>query len=134
MLRRVDSVHETFRCASFLFPDQICFLTDRDRKSGARKGERPPTRENIMRALLWLVDSSRAGDIMFFAFSGLGTQVPSACERVTGPCGRPGGVSVACAVDIMFFFFALSVDVMFLFFASSVDVMFFAVSVDIMHL
>ena len=46
--------------------------------------ERRPTKENILRGLSWLADTSQAGDILYLAFSGIGTQ------SVRPACGRHG--------------------------------------------
>lgn len=79
------SVNDAYLVAELLtqrlgFPrEQVCFLVDRDRGTGLapKNAERRPCRQSMLRALDWLCESG-PGDVLFFSFSGLGTQTVDA--------------------------------------------------------
>ncbi|TEB21719.1 hypothetical protein FA13DRAFT_96360 [Coprinellus micaceus] len=52
-------------------PTEILLLTDDDRRN------RTPTREEMFKAMAWLVDDAKQDDSLFFHYSGHGGQVPN---------------------------------------------------------
>jgi hypothetical protein len=58
--------------------ENVCVLHDvypGQKKSTKVDPSKKPTRVNILQKLQWLVRSSKAGDVLFFSFSGYGLQV-----------------------------------------------------------
>ncbi|KAL7422080.1 Ca(2+)-dependent cysteine protease [Cryptotrichosporon argae] len=63
---------ERFICERFGYdPSDIVILTD-----DAEDDRQYPSRENMLRAMQWLVDGAEQDDALFFHYSGHGTQVP----------------------------------------------------------
>ncbi|KAK3151796.1 hypothetical protein QOZ80_3AG0250650 [Eleusine coracana subsp. coracana] len=70
----INDVREMRRllCVQFAFPsDCVLELTEKETDP-----YRVPTRENLLRAMRWLVEGSSSGDSLVFHFSGHGTQEP----------------------------------------------------------
>ena len=61
----------TSRCGFSAAPDRLRLLKD-----NAPTGSLMPTRANMLRGVDWLVKGARPGDVLFFSFSGHGTQQP----------------------------------------------------------
>jgi len=65
----VHAVRDLLRSEGFRSQDMVILTDD-------QRGEMCPTRMNIMRGLQWLVAGAQAGDVLFFHFSGHGSQQP----------------------------------------------------------